>query len=142
VRFLPGVQIANIDDLHVVIDREQAMLDHATADVRQLIRQHCADYLGWIERKSVVDIIRDTRTAIESTVDRELKRTLRRMRHGSADSDQIIEEFAHRVAQKLLHQPTVYLKASVKTPHASMTQTVIRALFQPQHPRPRNKKVR
>lgn len=123
-----GIVLANIDDLHVVVDQRQDELAAATVAVQALIQRHADEYRSWLERMAIVDLICDTRQAIANTVQSELERTLRRIHAGHADAEVVVNEFAHRLAQKLMHQPTMLLKSSVRSPDANATQDLIRSL--------------
>lgn len=126
---IPGVSVANVDDLHVVIEAQHEKLAAAVANIHPLIATHAERYHSWLERIGIVDVICATRTSVEATVQQELARSLRRVSRGNISAEEALREFAHRVAQKVNHRPTMVLKSSIRTPHAADQQQLVRTVF-------------
>lgn len=111
VRALPGVIYYDLDHLQQVIDEHWAERQGAIPAVEAIIAEESAKLIQWLEERAVIPVIKDLRTKVESVMQTELESLLQRLDHLSESEKRLIERFAHRVVNKLLHPPTTYLRA-------------------------------
>ncbi len=114
VESIAGVQRFDIDHLRDTVDGNLARRQTAVPDVERIIEGEAACYLSWLHERQVVPALVELRRRAEDVAEAELERTLRRLEHRSDQDGQIEQEvtqLAHRIIAKLLHAPTVRLKA-------------------------------
>jgi glutamyl-tRNA reductase len=109
-----GVQRYDIDHLRDTVDANLARRQAAIPDVERIIEGEAACYLYWLNERTVVPALVELRRRAEEVAGAELERTLRRIEHRSGQDElveQEVAQLAHRIVAKLLHLPTVRLKA-------------------------------
>jgi glutamyl-tRNA reductase len=111
VRALPQVNYYDLDHLQQVIDDHWAERQGAIPAVEAIIAEECAKFQQWLEERTVIPVIKDLRAKVEGVVQTELDDLLQRLDHLSESEKRLLERFAHRVVNKLLHPPTTYLRA-------------------------------
>lgn len=114
VDVLPDVLRYDIDHLRSSIDANLARREAAIPLVEAIIAQETATLSAWLSGREVLPTVLELRRHAESIARQEVNRTLQRLRHHTPDSDRIdqeVERLADRIVAKLLHEPTVRLKA-------------------------------
>jgi glutamyl-tRNA reductase len=114
VDVLSGVLRCDIDHLRSRIDANLARREAAIPLVEAIIAQETATLSAWLSGREVLPTVLELRRHAESIARQEVDRTLQRLRHQTSDDDRInqeIERLAERIVAKLLHAPTVRLKA-------------------------------
>ncbi len=114
VDVLPGVLRYDIDHLRSSIDANLARREAAIPLVEAIIAQETATLSAWLSGREVLPTVLELRRHAESIARQEVDRTLQRLRHQTPDDDRInqeVERLAERIVAKLLHAPTVRLKA-------------------------------
>ena len=108
---LSEVYCYDIDDLHAVLDTNHAQRAAAIPEVEAIIEDEMARFVAWLHHRQVVPIIADMRGKALALADDEVKQALRQL-EGLPERDQrFIARLAHRIVNKLLHTPTMCLKA-------------------------------
>lgn len=111
---LPAVLRYDIDHLRSSIDANLARREAAIPLVEAIIAEETAALQAWLGGRQVLPIVVDLRRHAERIAHQEVQRTLQRLRHHTPDHDRIsqeVERLADRIVAKLLHEPTVRLKA-------------------------------
>jgi glutamyl-tRNA reductase len=132
VESVQGVQRFDIDHLRDTIDGNLARRQAAIPDVERIIAGEAACYLYWLNERKVVPAIVELRRRAEDVASAELERTLRRIEHrGGQDNllEQEVAQLAHRIVAKLLHEPTVRLKAQAASGNGGVYAQVLEDLF-------------
>jgi glutamyl-tRNA reductase len=132
-----GVQRYDIDHLRDTIDTNLARRQAAIPDVERIIEGEAACYLYWLNERKVVPALVELRRRAEEMAGAELERTLRRIEHRSGQDDlveQEIAQLAHRIVAKLLHTPTVRLKAQAANGNGATYAQALEELFALEQP--------
>lgn len=111
VAALPGVYLFNVDDLQGVVatnlERRRGELDA----VRTIVEAETSEFMRWLNARTVVPTLNELRAHAERIRQGEVAKALKRMGPLSEREQQIIEALSQGIVNKLLHQPTVRLKA-------------------------------
>src|SRR5574341_1247897 len=126
---LPGVQVLDIDDLQAHLDENLAMREAAVPRVEEIIRQEAASYSDWIRSRDVAPVIADLRRKAQDLAQQEVEDALRRLSNLDQHDQEIIAQMAHRLVNKLLHEPTVRLKACASEGDGYTYAHAMRELF-------------
>jgi glutamyl-tRNA reductase len=135
---LPGVRLVDLAALGAVgasasqaagTETASHACDADVAAVRRIVAQELADYLKADRALSVAPTVVALRAKAATVVESELARLERRL--GVLDSE-VRREIAHsmgRIADKLLHAPTVRVKELAGSPGADSYEAALRVLF-------------
>jgi glutamyl-tRNA reductase len=127
-----GVKRYDIDHLRGTIDANLARRQAAVPEVERIIEGEAACYLYWLNERKVVPALVELRRRAEEMAGAELERTLRRIEHRSGQDElveQEVAQLAHRIVAKLLHAPTVRLKAHAAHGNGSAYAEALEELF-------------
>lgn len=128
VRDVPGVALYNVDDLHAVVRRNRSVrqveAQHAEGIVEEEI-QRFAEWLGSLEVMPTVGALRARGQAIAEQVVRE---NASRWESASERDVERIGALAQAVVNRLLHEPTVRMKA-IADDRVHLRMQVVRELF-------------
>jgi glutamyl-tRNA reductase len=114
---LPAVYRYDIDALQAVLDANQAQREAAIPAVEAIIAAEVGRFVAWLHHRQVVPIIADLRGKALALADDEVKQALRQLAGLPERDQQVITRLAHRIVNKLLHTPTMCLKA--RTAHSN-----------------------
>ena len=126
---LYGVNVFDIDDLQQVIDGNLAQRQACIPQVHSIIELELHKCTAWLAGLKVVPVIRDLREKVMAVVEEELATVLNRLDHLSADDHDAIEKFAHRIVNKVLHDPTTNLREHAVHDDSENYSQVVRDLF-------------
>jgi glutamyl-tRNA reductase len=108
---LDDVYLYTIDDLDKVILQGQGNREAAAADAGKILDDEIIRYLSIERSKQVTPVITALRDQGEELRARVVEQARRRLAQG-ADSDEVIEYATASLMKKLLHNPTVCLRAA------------------------------
>jgi glutamyl-tRNA reductase len=123
----PGVHLINLEVL--AADLEQAGEAAEIADVRSIVAQELSAYLAARRSASVTPTVVALRTMATGVVEAELQRLAGRLPQLDDEARAEIEQAVRRVADKLLHQPTVRVKELANEAGAVSYATALAELF-------------
>ena len=126
---LSEVYCYDIDDLHAVLDTNHAQRAAAIPEVEAIIEDEMARFVAWLHHRQVVPIIADLRGKALALADDEVKQALRQLEGLPERDQQVIARLAHRIVNKLLHTPTMCLKAHTIHGNNSDYARVVQELF-------------
>ncbi len=129
---LPDVRRFDIDDLRSHIDANLARREAAIPLVEAIIAQEVASMWAWLGGREVLPTVLELRRHAEEIARQEVDRTLHRLRHYTTDHDRIsheVERLADRIVAKLLHAPTVRLKAQAADGNGAHYAQAVSELF-------------
>jgi len=106
----PEVFLYNVDDLRKIVDEHVRMREGSLPEAEYIIRRHSEDFRAWYASLEAVPVIQGIRRRADETRATELERVLRSMEHLSSEDRARIAEFARRLQNKLLHEPTSRLR--------------------------------
>ena len=108
VSAVPGVLLVDLGSLAAELEDTEGAGD--VAGVRTIVAQELAAFLAARRSQSVTPTVVALRTMATGVVDSELERLAQRLPGLDAGSRAEVERSIRRVAEKLLHQPTVRVK--------------------------------
>lgn len=110
VRQVGGVTLHDIDELQSVVDDHRARRESEVWRVEAIIDEEVIAYLHWLESRSAVSTIVALREKAADVAALELERAFHRLPDLSQHERDVIEHMAHRIVNKLLHNPTAALR--------------------------------
>lgn len=117
---LTGVTLYCIDDLKKMIDQNRQGREHAARKARERISQKSVELLALMsDTDPVAHTIRAYRQQIETICRLELMKAKNRLAQGYPAHD-VLETFAYAYTQKLLHVPSVQLRAAGAKGHTEL----------------------
>ena len=130
VGLLPGVTVIGLEDLRdAAPEGLAAARDEDVAEVQQIVAEEFAAHASAGRAAAVAPTVVALRAKATEVVEAELARLARRLDGMDARSHREIAQSMHRVADKLLHAPTVRVKELAGSPGADSYETALRVLF-------------
>ncbi len=132
VGLLPGVSVIGLEDLREAAPEGRpaaAARDEDLAEVQQIVAEEFAAHASAGRAAAVAPTVVALRAKATEVVEAELARLARRIDGMDARSQREIAQSMHRVADKLLHAPTVRVKELAGSPGADSYETALRVLF-------------
>jgi glutamyl-tRNA reductase len=124
---LDDVTVVDLEALGLRLVADQVSAD--LADVRELITQEVAAFLGAQRAEAVAPTVVALRAMARTVVDAELARLAGRVGEIDERVRAELEQTVHRVVEKLLHTPTVRVKELAGEPGGSTYAEALRELF-------------
>lgn len=121
---LPQVALFEIDDLQHVIDAHRSQRMAAIPHVEQIITHYQARWSAWQHQQQHIDEIKALRKWAYDIYACELARAQRQLVHAPETSAAILDEFGHRLTQKLLHPTTIALRNNAASPSYSESHLI------------------
>jgi glutamyl-tRNA reductase len=129
VAAVPGTNVYDIDDLQRVVagnlERRSGEIEAAQA----IVDEETTAFMRWLGARTVVPTLNGLRAHAERIRRDETAKALRRMGPLSEREQQIIEALSQGIVNKLLHQPTVRLKAQAAEGTALPYASALQELF-------------
>ncbi len=114
VERLEDVYLYTVDDLRDVIDRNRRSRQVAADQAEQLVQAQSMRFMDWVRTLDAVNSIRRFREQAEVQRDAALAHARRQIAAGVA-VDEALEALAYQLTRKLLHSPTVGLRAAARS---------------------------
>lgn len=107
---LNHIHLHSIDDLKAIIQKNLRGREHAANKAREMVKQKSQDFVIWLNSlEMVATTIRAYRRQVEDLCRIELSKAKKQLSLGD-DPTQVLDNFSHALANKLLHTPTVQLR--------------------------------
>ena len=134
---LPGVRLIDLEAIGALSGAEAAdaglvalATDADVTAVRHIVAQELAGYLKAKRAESVAPTVVALRAKAATVVESELARLDRRLGELDARTRREIAQAMGRIADKLLHGPTVRVKELAGSPGGDAYETAVRVLFE------------
>jgi glutamyl-tRNA reductase len=111
VRGLPGVTLLDIDDLKRFVDTSLASRRQEIPNVKQLLAEEVARHLTWAKERDAAPLISELHARAETIRQGELARFQSRLASLDERERKTVEALTKGLIGKLLHEPTLRLKA-------------------------------
>jgi glutamyl-tRNA reductase len=105
---IPGVHLYDIDDLEGVIEYSLGKRKEELAKVESIITEEKANIREWLKQQEIIPLIKTIRAEANAIKKRELARAVKKL--SKENNEAVLKDLAHRLTNKLLHQPTVKIK--------------------------------
>ncbi|MFW1849887.1 glutamyl-tRNA reductase [Acinetobacter guillouiae] len=113
VESLDGVYLYGVDDLQSVIDENLAQRRQAAVEAEVMVNQLVTQLVTQQKVKDAGGTIQQFREHGEEQRQMELSHALERIQAGE-DTQHVLEDFAHRLTQKLLHPSSILLRQAAQ----------------------------
>lgn len=132
VNDIPNVCLHDMDDLQLVIEENLVERQTHVPAVEQIIQQEFNVFWNDYQSRTVVPTIRQLREQAERVRQAELARVYNRLSSevGCELPKELIEQFSHRLMNKMLHHVTRNLKARAAADDGALVAAVVRDLFE------------
>ena len=124
-----NVFLYNIDDLRAIVDETLDRRRDAVVASERIIEEAAEEFVAWYAALEVVPIIRSLRSRAEEIRQAELERLLAKLDGQAPEVRAEIETFSRRFLNKLLHEPTVRVRARAADGRAAEAAEAARLLF-------------
>lgn len=128
-RNVPGVHLFDVDDLQGTLDSALAARRREVPRVETIIHQEISCLRAELQELAIKPLIVDLRRKAEAIRQRELKRTMRYLDDVDPETMEHIQHLSRSLVNKLLHDPTIRLKAKASNGHAANYAAAVRDLF-------------
>jgi len=106
---LDDVYLYTVDDMQEIIQEGLRSRQEAAAQAEEIIDTQVSHFMNWLRSLGAVNTIRAVREDAESKRDLELTKALELLASGKSP-EVVLQQFAHRLTNKLIHTPSVQLK--------------------------------
>ena len=124
---IPGVRLFDLDDLQQTVEIGLAERQKTIPQVEQIIEDELALFWKDAQGRAVAPTIRQIREQAERLRQAELARVAHRLE--DEEARQLVDQFSHRLINKMLHQLTCNLKASAAQQDGAQLAAAARSLF-------------
>jgi glutamyl-tRNA reductase len=129
INSLNNVYVYDIDDLKGVVDENVEDRRREAAKAERIIDEAVIQFDHWYQSLNVVPTIKALRAKIEAVADAELEKALPSLAQITENERQCIERMIHSTINKILHDPTRYLKSNGCLGDRSASVDITRKLF-------------
>jgi glutamyl-tRNA reductase len=126
---LSNAYVYDIDDLKNVIDENIEDRNREAVKGERIVDEAVIQFRKWHESLGVVPTIVSLRAKLERIVELETQKTLQSLKHLSDDDQLALQRMTQAMVNKILHDPTVYLKRNGCYGDKSIHIDVTRKLF-------------
>ena len=106
---LDDVYLYTVDDMQEIIQEGLKSRQEAAEQAEEIIDTQVSHFMAWLQSLSAVSTIRAVRAQAESNRDLELEAAMAALASGK-NPEEVLQQFAHRLTNKLIHTPSVQLK--------------------------------
>ena len=107
---LHGIFCYDIDDLQTIVSQNREERKKQSIEAEKIIEEELSKLEIWFRSLSAVPTIKSLRKLFHSTAEEELQKVFRRIKKMPKSERIEIEQFVHRLVQKLLHDPSRNLR--------------------------------
>ncbi len=126
---LENVYRYDIDDLEAVVESSMAERRREIPKAETIVAGQREKFLAWYRSLDVVPTLVDMRRSADRVRQAELERALNRLGDLSDREREVVEALSQRIVNKILHRPTIQLKAQANRPDGYRYAEVVRDLF-------------
>ena len=124
-----NTQLFVLDDLKQVVQHNLAQRQAAIPQVEALIETNVQAYMAWLSGREVLPVLVGMRRRANDLARAELEQALRKLPTDDPVVADQMSRLAHRLVNKLLHQPTIRLKAQAAQGNAQSYAQALYDLF-------------
>jgi len=107
---IPGVKLANIDDLEIIVKTSHPLTASVYQEVEVIVREGLEGFCQWCNARRCAPVIRALHSKAEDIYHAEVEQTLRRLGSLTPQQERMVEAMGRAIANKLLHEPTLHLR--------------------------------
>lgn len=127
VEEINDVYLYTVDDLHSVIEENVKARQDAAKSAEQIIDDGVTAFRRSLESRKVSDVIVSYRKNAEEIKNVEYEKALKQIELGQAPED-VLKKMAHSLMNKLIHDPTLYLREAGANEDRDGVETALKVL--------------
>ncbi len=129
INTLNNAYVYDIDDLKDVVEENIEDRSREAIKADRIIDEAVINFRQWFQGLGVVPTIKALRSKIHTVAQYEVQRTLQQMNHLSVEDQAAIERMTESLINKILHEPTRYLKSNGCQKDRAASLDITRKLF-------------
>lgn len=106
---LEDVYLYSVDDMQDIIQENMKSREAAASEARDIIDDHVIQFMGWVRTRDAVPTIRGVRDWAEGLKSEATEKAQRQIAQGKSP-DEVIDQLAHNLTNKLLHNACTRLR--------------------------------
>uniref|UniRef100_A0A7C4RRQ3 Glutamyl-tRNA reductase n=2 Tax=Desulfatirhabdium butyrativorans TaxID=340467 RepID=A0A7C4RRQ3_9BACT len=126
---LPNAYVYDIDDLQGVVDENIQDRQKEAQKAERIIDEAVIQFRSWMESLDAVPTIVSIRQKIEAIADAEMQKTFHQHPHWTEADRQAVQRMTQALINKMLHEPTQYLRRNGAMGNLPAQLDVVRKLF-------------
>lgn len=126
---LPGVRCYDLDGLNASLDENRARRSGCVPAVEAIVEEENETFHRWLRARAAAPTVAQLHERARCVAEQEVARTLRRLGPEDEHLAHEIELLTHRIVRKLLHEPTVRLKAQAEDGDGVLYREAVEELF-------------
>ena len=104
-----NVYLYTVDDLQQVVTENLQSRRNAAVEAEKIVADQTLQFMHWFNNLQSIPTIRQLREQTKTLTNRELSNAQKRLLAGDRP-DLVLEQFAHALSQKFMHNPTEHLR--------------------------------
>ncbi len=129
VASLPHVELFVLDDIQEIVQHNLEERQAAIPQVEVMVAEAADGYMAWLGSRQVLPVLVGMRRKANDLARAELEQALRKLPHDDTIVADQMTRLTHRLVNKLLHEPTLQLKAQAARGNAEPYARAIQDLF-------------
>jgi len=126
---LPNAYVYDIDDLKGIVEENLSERNKEAVKGERIVDEAVINFRQWYESLSITPTIVALRQKIDTIAKFEVNRTLKSLNHLSENDSKVINKMANAIVNKILHDPTLFLKNNGYQGDKSVSLDITRRLF-------------
>ncbi|WP_392431013.1 glutamyl-tRNA reductase [Yersinia sp. HM-2024] len=129
---LSNAYLYSVDDLQAIIQHNMAQRQAAAVQAESIVQQESMNFMTWLRAQGAVETIRDYRSQAEQVRSEMTAKALAAIEQG-ANVEQVVNELAHKLTNRLIHAPTKSLQQAASDGDMERLQLLRDSLGLDQH---------
>ena len=129
INTLNNAYVYDIDDLKDVVEENIEDRNREAIKAERIIDEAVINFRRWVQELGVVPTIKALRAKVQDIAQEEVQKTLQQMGHLSVKDREAIQRMAESLTNKILHEPTRYLKSNGCQNDRSTSLDIARKIF-------------
>lgn len=129
---LSNAYLYSVDDLQTIIQHNMAQRQAAAVQAESIVQQESMNFMTWLRAQGAVETIRDYRSQAEQMRSEMTAKALAAIEQG-ADVEQVVNELAYKLTNRLIHAPTKSLQQAASDGDMERLQLLRDSLGLDQH---------
>jgi glutamyl-tRNA reductase len=126
---LPNAYVYDIDDLKDIVEDNLTQRNKEAMKGERIVDEAVINFRQWYDSLSVVPTIVALRQKVDAIAKAEVNKTLKSLNHLSDNDSKAINRMTNAIVNKLLHDPTLFLKNNGHQGDKSASLAITRRLF-------------
>ena len=126
VNELGDAYLYSVDDLQHIVEQNLASREVAAQEAEKIIEEQVQVFMAWQHAQKSIDLVRQYRQRTKQQSDALLQRAQKQLADGQ-DAQSVLNEFAHKLSNALMHEPTKLLRDAASDRNEEYKQRIAKA---------------